>query len=435
MIQHFSITSGAITIALDGESALMEAGGDWPLQIDRPSFDYLQAIRNHIAALPITIHWKWVRGHQREQGIAQLDWWARMNDFVDSEAKAYLASCLSQSRPLTNPRLLHEHWAVSLDGVKLSCIIKKHVYASLFAPRTLRYWATHHDTPIPAASDIDWEPSRRAINRLSPGLKRWRWKFATGCIGVGNQLFHRRYQDHSKCPLCSFPNEKVSHVLRCPDLGARDLATDIFEGRFRTLLQSLDTFPPLIDTFCSLLRSWRLCQSIHPIHFSLALRPALYAQSTIGWTNFFLGRWTPVWRTLQNAHYVSISSKRTSLRWTTAVIHQLLLTAWDLWQYRNNRLHGEAGPLAIAQHALLDAQISEDITIGVAGMLPDTTHYLSIPLATLKQYTLVQKRLWLDSVRLGRKHFAQAQVPTPAFAQERAFMLAWRNSLPPLAAP
>jgi len=160
---------------------------------------------------------------------------------------------------------------------------------------------------------------------------------------VGNQLFHRRYQDHSKCPLCSFPNEKVSHVLRCPDLGARALATDIFEGRFRTLLQSLDIFPPLIDTFCSLLRSWRLCQSIYPIHFSLALRPALYAQSTIGWTNFFLGRWTPVWRTLQNAHYVSIASKRTSLRWTTAVIHQLLLTAWDLWQYRNNRLHGEAG--------------------------------------------------------------------------------------------
>jgi len=96
---------------------------------------------------------------------------------------------------------------------------------------------------------------------------------------------------------------------------------------------------------------------------------------------------------------------------------------------------GSGAHLAIAQHALLDAQISEDITIGVAGMLPDTTHYLSIPLATLKQYTLVQKRLSLDSVRLGRKHFAQAQVPTPAFAQERAFMLAWRNSLPSLAAP
>ena len=34
LVKHFHITSGAITIALDGESALDEASGDWPLQID-----------------------------------------------------------------------------------------------------------------------------------------------------------------------------------------------------------------------------------------------------------------------------------------------------------------------------------------------------------------------------------------------------------------
>ena len=138
-----------------------------------------------------------------------------------------------------------------------------------------------------------------------------------------------------------------------------------------------------------------------------------------------------MWRTLQHSHYVSIGSKRTSLRWATTVIHQLLLTAWDLWQFRNNRLHGETGPLALAQHTVLDAQIAEDLTIGGAGMLRDTTHLLSIPVATLKSYTLVHKRLWLESVRLGRKQFAQAHTPPPAFAQERAFMLAWRQLAQP----
>jgi hypothetical protein len=30
-------------------------------------------------------------------------------------------------------------------------------------------------------------------------------------------------------------------------------------------------------------------------------------------------------------NYTSIASKRTLLRWAAAVLHQLLLTAWDLW--------------------------------------------------------------------------------------------------------
>ena len=430
LVSQFSITSGALTIALDGLSALNEAKGEWPLEIDRPCFDYLQAIRNHVAALPITIHWRWVEGHQREKGISQMDWWAQMNDFVDSEAKAYLAKCLSSSRPLTNPRLLYERWAVSLSGSKMSCIAKRTIYEVLYAPRILRYWETHHDNPLPVDSVVDWESSRRAIQRLSPGLRRWRWKFATGCIGVGNQLYHRRYQDHSRCPLCSSTNEKVSHVLTCPDAGACSLATDIFEGRFRALLASLDTAPTLTFYMVALLSLWRKKIPILPFQFPLSIRPAIYAQARLGWTNFFLGRWTPVWRTLQEAHYVSISSRRSSLRWTSAIIHHLLLTAWDLWQFRNNRLHGETGPLARAQHALLDSEMSEDIIIGGDGMLPDAARLLSVPLAELRAYTLVDKRLWLDSVRLGRKQYVQVQAPDPEFAQERTLMAAWLRPRP-----
>jgi hypothetical protein len=64
------------------------------------------------------------------------------------------------------------------------------------------------------------------------------------------------------------------------------------------------------------------------------------------------------------------SWKHSSRRWVTAVIHQLLLIAWDLWQFLNNSLHGETGHLALAQHAILDAQIAEDITIGSARAAP-----------------------------------------------------------------
>ena len=31
------------------------------------------------------------KGHQQEKGVRDLDWWAQMNDKVDSDAKSFLA--------------------------------------------------------------------------------------------------------------------------------------------------------------------------------------------------------------------------------------------------------------------------------------------------------------------------------------------------------
>ena len=44
LVRHYKITDGAVTIALDGDSALIQSGGDWPLSVDQADFDYLQVI-------------------------------------------------------------------------------------------------------------------------------------------------------------------------------------------------------------------------------------------------------------------------------------------------------------------------------------------------------------------------------------------------------
>ena len=58
---------------------------------------------------------------------------------------------------------------------------------------------------------------KRAGQKLPLGLRRWKEKFASGWIGVGSKLKYYKCQDHSKCPLCNAPSEKVSHVLHCKD--------------------------------------------------------------------------------------------------------------------------------------------------------------------------------------------------------------------------
>jgi hypothetical protein len=45
------------------------------------------------------------------------------------------------------------------------------------------------------------------------GYEQWLVKQLTGHIGVGHMLKKRRWQDHSRCPLCNTENKKTSHVL------------------------------------------------------------------------------------------------------------------------------------------------------------------------------------------------------------------------------
>jgi len=264
------------------------------------------------------------------------------------------------------------------------------------------------------------------------GLKRWRLKFSTGCIGVGSQLLHRKYQSHSKCPLCNTPGEKVSHVLHCPDCAATTFATARIKHHLTDELQALDTEPVLSAAILDILLSWRKGQAIIPIHFDSSIRAIITAQSHLGWDNFVLGRWCPAWRKFQAQHYTDIGSRRTSLHWATAIIHKLLLTAWDLWQYHNNRLHASAGPRELALHSSLDADIDTEYALGSAGLAADSCYLIdSVLLEDLHSDSLDGKHQWLLSVRAARKAFADqlGNTPPPPSAQAIRFR-AWFG-LPP----
>jgi len=156
---------------------------------------------------------------------------------------------------------------------------------------------------------------------------------SSGSIGVGNQLFHYKYQqDHSNCLLCQERREKVSHVLHCTDQGATTHTLHRIEGPVKKTLDDNLTDPVLSEAILDILTKWRLGTPILPIHYNYSVRSAVHAQRLLGWHYFVLGFWVPEWRHVQVIHYKRISSKKLSLRWATAVIHRLFLTAWDMWQ-------------------------------------------------------------------------------------------------------
>jgi hypothetical protein len=52
VVQVHNITKGKIKVGLDGEQAMLNAGGDWPLKPGQPDFDMLQDIRSKIENPP-----------------------------------------------------------------------------------------------------------------------------------------------------------------------------------------------------------------------------------------------------------------------------------------------------------------------------------------------------------------------------------------------
>ena len=60
LVHHHNLTSGTVTIALDGESALIPSGSDWPLSVDQPSFDYLQVISSWTKLLPLEFNFRYI---------------------------------------------------------------------------------------------------------------------------------------------------------------------------------------------------------------------------------------------------------------------------------------------------------------------------------------------------------------------------------------
>ena len=142
LVRHYKITEGAVTIALDGDSALVQSGGDWPLSVAQADFDYLQVIRAWIKLSPLKFSFYYVKGHQIDHvRYDQLDWWGQRNEDVDASAKSFLHKCTTgpaaTRQVYIQPTLYLEKWALTIDGSKLTSITCNGLYISLYGGRTL----------------------------------------------------------------------------------------------------------------------------------------------------------------------------------------------------------------------------------------------------------------------------------------------------------
>jgi hypothetical protein len=83
-------TEGRTEAGLNGEQAMKEAFGHWPLHPSRPDHGMLQHIRGVIHDFPLMLSSRWIESHQDDNAdLAQLDHWRQVNVECDGLAKSF----------------------------------------------------------------------------------------------------------------------------------------------------------------------------------------------------------------------------------------------------------------------------------------------------------------------------------------------------------
>ena len=116
-----------------------------------------------------------------------------------------------------------------------------------------------------------------------------------------------------------------------------------------------------------------------------------------------LGRWSPKWKDVQQRYLTSIKSKRSSLRWCTAIINKLMLVVWDIWQYRNQLVFGDNGELQVEERNRINILIHQEFIIGREHLLDqDQFLFEDFSLDRLLRSEMVIKRAWIERINAAR---------------------------------
>jgi len=69
---------------------------------------------------------------------------------------------------------------------------------------------------------IDWKGFNRAANGAYTSRKKWLSKWLSECFGVGRMNIGQGWREYDNYPRCGQANETVEHVMKCPQIEARE---------------------------------------------------------------------------------------------------------------------------------------------------------------------------------------------------------------------
>ena len=136
------------------------------------------------------------------------------------------------------------------------------------------------------------------------------------------------------------------------------------------------------------------------------LPTAIRNQNEVGWQAFIEGCPTKGWQESQQQYYEFLRSRKTGLRWLSALIRKLWQVAWDMWEHRNGILHDkEKGQAALER----EDKIREEFEEGWDELDRDAKLMFRPGLQRVLQFKAGPQKAWIARVETARKRAAVRQ--------------------------
>ena len=241
-------------------------------------------------------------------------------------------------------------------------------------------------------------------------------------------MLRRKDWTHSKCPRCGQEDECTKHVCRCADPEARKQWHQAIKD-LEQHMDAQDTDPLITKHVLAMLQAWaQEHDAPAPPAITACMRSlhqALLAQSSIGAWNTLLGRVSKQLTLHQQKRYEAAGSKKTGLRWASALVIKLQNVAWDMWDHRNGILH-QCPDRHHRKEELEEANslIAKEWVRGNQGLLRQDKFLFRDKKEVLGR-TLERKWQWLSAVTAARAAAQDDAATTAAYESERTRLRDW----------
>ncbi|KAG7374486.1 hypothetical protein IV203_013581 [Nitzschia inconspicua] len=288
----------------------------------KASWDVLQAVVRLAKLLPqITFHH--IRGHQDTQvALDKLSRPAKLNVQADKLAGSY--QHLSSHKNIQAPMIEGTNCHLIYDGQTVASKHRKHIRDHRRTKELKTYIKQKTGMSEAAFADIDRQSHERSVNTFKDGPHIFLVKFLHGWLPVGKLV--SRYNPvkyPSACPSCDEPVEDSKHFLTCLNPEHRKWRVTLTTS-LRHRCESVDTDPALLDLLLWGLNHWIQGAPIPAHRVPEWIAHLLHSQTTIGWDNLLLGRWSKHWTTLQlqylQRNHIEVKNKNHGLLWSSNIV-------------------------------------------------------------------------------------------------------------------
>ncbi|KAG7364810.1 hypothetical protein IV203_038013 [Nitzschia inconspicua] len=264
----------------------------------------------------ITFHH--IKGHQDTQvALDKLSRPAELNVQTNKLAGNYQR--LSSHKNIPARMFEGTHCHLIYNGQIVASKHRKHIRDHRRTRKLKTYIQQKTQMSEAALADMDWQSHERSVNMFKDGPHTFLVKFLHGWLPVGKLV--SRYDPikyPGACPSCDEPSEDSKHYLTCPNPERHNWHTAL-KTSFRHRCESVDTDPALPDLLLWGLNHWLQGTPIPAHRVPERITHLLHSQTTIGWDNFLLGRWSKHWTTLQlqylQRNHIEIKNKKHGLSW------------------------------------------------------------------------------------------------------------------------